>query len=318
VVVRGCTVSYFLSDKDAIMLRNPKGVVVVTGIEDTDPDGTMWTMQSAFKKDFFLSANSIDEKHRFMEAMLLAIEVQRNQFVNVDMESDNELRVHVAIEFARYGFLESAKLQFQSVLDSDPKNVHTLFHLGTCYLIEGNEAQSVDYLQKAQTQAALSDDPLLSQINCNLGVAQYILGMFDESIKSFESVLIISPGDEDIIVNESVVHIAAKNYSSAEKLLAPLLNNSKPSKNALLNWSEVMFANGKLSASIETLQRLVQLYPDCDEGYYKLGEIFETEGSKSSLLRAAECYQSALALQSHRFKYGDAVLRVQNLLADFE
>lgn len=317
-MVRGCTVSYFQSDKDAIMLRNPKGVVVITGLKDTDPDGVMWTMRSALKKDFFLSANSIDDKRRFMEAMALAIEVQRSKFLNADMESDDELHIHVAIELARNGFLESAKLEFQSILDSNSKNIQALFHLGTCYLIEGNETRSVDLLQKAQTQATLCDDPLLPEISCNLGVAQYILGVFDDSIKSFDSVLAASPGDEDVIVNESVVYIANKNYSAAEKLLAPLLNNSKPSKNALLNWSEVMIANGKPSASIETLQRLVLLYPNCDEGYFKLGEIFEGERSKSSLVSAAECYQSALALQSHRFKYGDAVLRVQNLLADLQ
>lgn len=300
------------------MLRNPKGVVVVTGLEDTDPNGVMFTMQTAFKKDFYFRANSTDEKRRFMEAISLAIEMQRSRFADIVVEDG--IQIQIGIEFARNGFVESAKYQFQTVLEGgDANKCQALFHLGTCFLIEGNETRAVDFLQKARGQALLSDDMLLlSQISCNLGVAQYILGTFDESIKSFDGILEIAPGDEDAIVNESVVHLAAKNFNIAEKMLAPLLNKAKPNKNALLNWSEIMVANGKPSASLETLQRLVQLYPDCDEGFYKLGEHYEGERSETSLVNAAECYQSALALQSHRLKYGDAVLRVRNSLADLQ
>ena len=72
-------------------------------------------------------------------------------------------------------------------------------------------------------------------------------------------------------------------------------------------------ASEKTAAALDSLKKLVNLYPDCHDGYYMLGELFEKSGDFS---KAAESFQMALSLNSHKMAYANALANVRTKLAE--
>ncbi len=283
---------------------------MIDSINDDNPRELTWTMTTVPEKLFFLRANSMEDKQRFITVMNTAVELKRKQ-----TENKEPSKLSAAIELGRNGFVDKAKQILLELIDIDKSNSEALFHLGTCYFVEGNEPMAIQVFDQCLEMIEKGSDTntLYFEILNNLGLCNFILGNFDVSKELFGKIHRSRPRDFVALTNLSAVHIECGEFADAERVLLICLNDPKPSVHALLNWVTVLRASDKTAAALDSLKKLVTLYPDCHDGYFMLGEVFEHSGDYS---KAAESFQIALSLNSHKMAYANALANARTKLAE--
>ena len=290
-------------------MRNPKGVPIITAVHDEYPSELTWSISTIPDKTFYLRAPTLEEKQKFILVMHAAVNAQQ-----ISMKIEGPSKLVAAIEWGRNGYVDKAKVELMELAQSEPDNCSVLFHLGTCHLVEGNEFNAIEiYSQAVKAINPQSNQQLFIEIMNNLGLAHFITGNFTAAKFCFNEIRRQLPNDEDTLINLSVVHIECGEFVDAERLLFLCFNNEKPKAQALLNWAIVMKATGKKAAGMESLKKLVNLYPDAHDAHYMLGEIYIQNGE---LLKAAELFELALSLHSSKIIYAQALASVKSKIAE--
>lgn len=298
--------------------QRPKGVHIVTGVRDEQPNTLTWILDTAEEKSFELRASSMGEKTRFMERMRRAADVQKRRRSLQPAgrpRTDLDEKLNSALELGTNGYIGQALAALIELEDAHKENPEILYHLGTCRLVEGRELLAIEILVTAAALSESTNTPLYCDVMNNIGLAHFILGNYTAAKNCIRSALVHRPKDENIISNLASVHIECKDYAGAEALLKEVIKASAPCENTMLNWAEILNATERVSAAIDTLKRLVSVHPTCHPAYFMMGELYEKEGLAALAICA---YEAACSLQDHRINYHDALRRVRLHVADDE
>lgn len=298
--------------------KRPKGVHIITGIRDDQPNSLQWIVDTTDNKPFELRATSIKEKQHFLECMKKAALVHQRRS-SLDSRSANmgtvrtptsiDEKLHAALELGANGFIGPSVAALAELDEASPDNAELLFHLGSCRLVEGQELQAIAVLSDAAVLAETTDVPLYCDIMNNMGLAHFFLGNFGPAKVCLKNALTHRPKDEELLSNMALICLDSGDVATAEALLRVPMKASAPRRDTMLNWAEIMVASDKVPAAIECLQRLVAVHSDCHFAYYKLGELYELQ--ESTYVLAVGAYEMAFSLQDHRVNYAAALTRVR-------
>jgi tetratricopeptide (TPR) repeat protein len=314
--------SYFASAEDAKALDQPKGVHIITGIRDEQPNSLSWMIDTAADKPFELRASSHAEKTRFLESMQKAAEAQRQRATIVSpikSGGSNDLppaavrKLNAALELGSNGYIEQAVSELVALAELHKGNAEVLYHLGSCRLVEGREQMAIDILTEALRLIGTTNVDLYCDAMNNIGLAHFILGDFIAARSCLKNALQHRPKDPDALSNLASVYLESEDYAAAEALLKETMKSSLPGVNAMLNWADMLIGTERTPAAVESLYRLVSIHPTCHLAHFKLGELYEKEGTLS---KAVAAYATAYSLQDHRSKYASSLNRVRLLAAE--
>ena len=143
-------------------------------------------------------------------------------------------RINIRLK-ALYGELAATQQEFQSAIESSPRDVDLLYGYGLMLARMGKRTEAVEIIKKAQTQNAL--DPF---ILTDLGHIYFMDGRYREAHDTLEGALSIS----------------ADNPAG------------------LYYFGRTQMELNKLSAAIDTFTRLIKEYPDHKLAYYSLGDTY--------------------------------------------
>ena len=152
------------------------------------------------EKVFFLRANSMEDKQRFITVMNAAILLKQKQ-----SENEEPSKLVAAIELGRNGFVDKAKHELLELIESDKTNSEALFHLGTCYFVEGNEPMAIQAFDHCLELIGKSPDssPLYFDILNNLGLCNFILGNYEAAKSLFFEIRRLRPRDFTALILDS-------------------------------------------------------------------------------------------------------------------
>lgn len=213
----------------------------------------------------------------------------------------SEARINLALNLLQRGKLQAATTQLDEVLKLEPNNAIALYHLGKSETVAGASAKAVTHLRRAHE---LSPDDV--QIALALAKAYLAAGQREAAVKLVEPILgkeqpsqILLPaalialeaGQEDLAVQalEQQLHrdpkILEEILSQARELstqgryeivrglleaVEPVGQNSSE-WNALLGYAEYELRDPSKAAA--HLQRAIELAPQVEEYYLKMGEL---------------------------------------------
>lgn len=129
---------------------------------------------------------------------------------------------------ANPGSFVQDEANLKAVLASNPRDLHTLIHLGNLYYDHGRHRDAVDYYGRA-----LEIDPTNVNVRTDRGTSFWNLNQPDQAIAEFEKSLQINPTHPQTLYNLGIVYLHGKSdpaqaRTAWEKLLAT--NPSHPDR----------------------------------------------------------------------------------------
>ena len=229
------------------------------------------------------------------------------------------------------GSLDHAVRLFQSAIEKDRQFAQAHAGLGQAYWALYQETKEPQWTAKATAAIldAIRIDPDRPEVRLSLAVMYRALGRTTEAQEELRRVLILQPANDDAHRLLGGMYIDKGEWDQAidevEKAIALRPNYWR-------NHSELGFAyyrSGKLDDAAKAYERVTQLQPDSARGYHMLGTVQQAAGQTAAALesyrkanairpadstwsnmgtilywegdyaRAAEAYQSAIALAPH-------------------
>jgi tetratricopeptide (TPR) repeat protein len=212
-----------------------------------------------------------------------------------------DARINLAVALARRGLTREAAAQFRTVLQYDPKHVTALYNLGRIELTSGDVRNALGHLERANALAPEDDEINLSLIAVLLRSQKKVaaVGRIRTLVKTATRAdvlvaaapLAIESGEESI-AREAVQNAARRDkrtqsavlalvrqalgrreYRTASALLSAIEfdNGEVPEWYALRGYTD--FKTGHPEAALVNLQRALELAPDVEDYYMKMGEL---------------------------------------------
>ena len=233
----------------------------------------------------------------------------------VAQNPDNlDLRVQLALYYARNKDYDNAIKEIEQVLSADPEHQDALILLGDIYIDQRRYRDAVEVYDKV---IDLNRDNPMRYISMRLeavyywkAVAHLNLGEPEKAVESLKEALIIAPTDSDAHYQMGVAYKRLNkteeairslrmaisyvpDYEEAYRLLAQCYGDmgNEPMK----RWAEAMamYSRGNYKGAADLLNRLILELPDAPEVYLGLGLTYEKLGQKGL---AVEAYRNTLEL----------------------
>ena len=212
-----------------------------------------------------------------------------------------DARINLAVALARRGLSSEAAAQFRTVLRYDPKHVTALYNLGRIELTSGDIRNALAHLERANVLAPADDEINLSLIAVLLrsqkrAEAGDRIRTLVKTATRADVLVAVAPlaieGGEDSMVREAVQNAARRDkraqavvlalvrqalgrreYRSADALLSAIESETGgvPEWYALRGYTD--FKTGHPEAALTNLQRAIELAPDVEDHYMKMGEL---------------------------------------------
>ena len=110
--------------------------------------------------------------------------------------------VHQALTLQSSGKISEARVAFETILRSEPTNFVALYSLGAILSQSGEPRLGLDYLDRAA-----SINPSAPMVHHALGTVKQTLGLYEESLSSFDEAIRLQPGYKEALVNKcSLLH----------------------------------------------------------------------------------------------------------------
>jgi len=121
-----------------------------------------------------------------------------------------DIQLQLAVSFHQQGNIDAAKLLYEEIVKSDPKNDTALTNLG---LIEVNSGNHVEALPLFKRLLELDTENLIA--NANIGICLAILGDHIQAIRFFDFFLKKSPNNVQVLTHQAICHSKIGNFQDA-------------------------------------------------------------------------------------------------------
>ena len=105
------------------------------------------------------------------------------------------------VDLTRHDKFDEAIVEFNKIIDADPKSANAYYNLGYAYDKKGDLANSISNFSKA-----IEIDPTLTDAYYNRGFAYYKKGNFDSAIADYSKAIEISPDSADAYYGLGLVY----------------------------------------------------------------------------------------------------------------
>jgi tetratricopeptide (TPR) repeat protein len=104
------------------------------------------------------------------------------------------------------------------------------------------------------------------------------LGRFGDAIRGFRRILVLTPGDMDVVESLGVAYARSGRYEQAKKTLQKLLRMSPDRLQTMLGLANVHLALGELESAKELLMSVVSRVPDSEDAQCSLAFVETKQG----------------------------------------
>ena len=215
------------------------------------------------------------------------------------------------------GNYEKARLEFQNVLQIDPKDLDARQALAeTLEKLENWQGAARHYL------AIVGEDPNHRGALLNLGRLFLLSGADKRAQENAEKILAVTPNDAEAMILLAGVNAKAGKRDEARTLAAKVLEQDPANAEAASLMSSLLLVEGDTEGSIELLQRAIGAHPEelalrvnLARVYARAGRADEASATFAEVLKIEPeqiSYRKGFArflMQLKRFDEADAVLR---------
>ncbi|MBS0266803.1 MAG: tetratricopeptide repeat protein [Planctomycetes bacterium] len=233
-------------------------------------------------------------------------------------EISNELAR--ALEEHQAGRLQSARREYQQILDRDPNQADATHLLGVVCTQLGEPRQAVELISRALSQKpdwpealfnlgnawrdlkgfdtaaacyerALSLRPDYVEALINLGNTRHDLGQLEGASDCYRDALKWRPGLEVVHNNLGNTLLAQGHFEDAIAAYRRALELQPTYADAQNNLGQALLKVGRLDEAVLAYQHALELRPDFAEAHNNLGNVFHVQGK---IAKAVDCYTRAL------------------------
>ncbi len=168
---------------------------------------------------------------------------------------------------------EGAADSFRRAVDLEPAHAEALIGLGACllHLDRAEEAlhcfEQCLFLDAERNRALLGKAVSLQKLEC-----------YDDADRVYRELLQITPDAAEPLANLIALSVARRDTSAIAEFSGRLLRVDASHKSALQGLATLAIWDGDQMAAVDYCRRLVQVDPDCFEGWHNLG--FANQGMR--------------------------------------
>ncbi len=197
-----------------------------------------------------------------------------------------ELRYRLASLASRTGDLATAREQLQHILEQQPQHPRALARLADAELLYGDVGAAVELYQQLVVAA-----PRRSLLT-NLGLAQYLLGRYDDAVDSYQQALELDAEHPIVLLNLADAETALGHADEAREIYQRLLQRLDAAGTDLpLNYrmvrAQCLAHLGQVQSALEVVQRTWQQDQDNPDLAYQAAVVYAVAGERASALLAA-------------------------------
>jgi len=181
---------------------------------------------------------------------------------------------------AKYPEAEAA---WQEVVKEQPRNGQAFAHLGLLEARQEHYQDAIAFYRKAQAL-----DPVIPQLNLDLGLALFKSGSFRESAKLFEAELRKhpkSPETQKLTTLAAMSHYGAREYGAAIPYFKDAAAADPQNLSILLALAHCLLWTRQLDATMEVFKEILTINPDSAEADMIAGEALDEKGDGDGAVR---------------------------------
>lgn len=188
-------------------------------------------------------------------AMVLILSV--GVFACGDAESRQEEYLSRAKELFEAGDYARAGVEFRNVLQIDPKNVESVYHLG---LIAESQEDFETAFNHFRAVAQLDE----THVQARLRIAQYLLlgGQLEQSRSGYEELLTLAPDDPEVRTLGAAIALREEDMDTAESMARAVLEADPAAEGAMSVLAGALSAKGQLDEAIDLTRRTLEKTPE--------------------------------------------------------
>jgi tetratricopeptide (TPR) repeat protein len=232
--------------------------------------------------DYYLLRNRLQEARNVLTPML----------TTKDGYVPSKLRL-AAIDFST-GSAKQAHLAVDEVLKQEPRNEDALLEKGRFAMIERKPAEAL-----AQANQVLALNPKSTPAHYLKGTALHATGSLDESVKTFQALLQLSPGDSTALREMADLSLVRGDAAAALEFSTQMV--AKQPRAILPHYylAKSLVRLGNLARAEREVMGLAKANPASADVQVLVGDFYQ---AKQDLVRAGEAYERALKIQSQSFQ----------------
>ncbi len=198
-------------------------------------------------------------------------------------ESELELALEKAGADLAAGNLESAEIQYRTVLEENPGQPDAAYGLGIVALQTGYAEEAAELLQTAAIGAP--EEPI---IQCHLGLAWRTLDDFPKAEASYRKALALKPGHRDSQINLANLYIETDRLEEAEKIVTDYLDAEPNDPAGHYAMGLIHAQRGQGLAAIRAFERAIEYAPDLLPARVNLANLLLLSGDRSGAIDQLE------------------------------
>jgi tetratricopeptide (TPR) repeat protein len=195
--------------------------------------------------------------------------------------SSAEIQKALALEAqAKY---PEAQAAWEVVVKAQPRNGQAYAHLGLLEARQEHYPEAIAFYRKAQAL-----DPVIPQLNLNLGLALFKSGSFRDSAKLFEAELRRHSKSSDVQRLTSLAamsHYGAHEYGAAIPYLRDAVAADPRNLSLLLTLAHCLLWTKQLDATMEVFKEILTINPDSAEADMIAGEALDQKGDNAGAVQ---------------------------------
>lgn len=164
--------------------------------------------------------------------------------------------VHQALTLQSSGKISEARVAFETILRSEPTNFVALYSLGAILSQSGEPRLGLDYLDRAA-----SINPSAPMVHHALGTVKQTLGLYEESLSSFDEAIRLQPGYKEALVNKCSLLHSMQRQVEAVAVINTALETFPDDPGLLNNMGYLLTEFKQNSEAARFFKRLVDVDP---------------------------------------------------------
>jgi len=197
--------------------------------------------------------------------------------------------------FFQRGYLDQAKVAFQTALRDDPTSAEALYGIGSVYLNQNKNAAAREMFERCVKLQPSYPDTLPDAWN-NLGVIATRENRVDDAIADFKKALSINPRHLLSLDNLGNAHRLQKRWSDARTVLETAVEVAPEDPEANYSLGMVFAQDNDADKAYEYLQRALKARPEYPEALNNLGVLYLVTQRRDQAVASFEhCIQVAPA-----------------------
>ena len=191
---------------------------------------------------------------------------------------------------------------FERALELQPAANRTHYHLARAYRRQGEIAAAREHLERTGPDVVTFPDPLVEELEKRVvgvgpvlerALRAFASRRYEEAVVAYREVLALEPQNATALSGLALSLRKTQDIHAATEAAIELLEKRPDDPRVRLEVAGMLLNQGKIEASIEHYRRAIELDPNLEAAYLKLGDAYSR---KDAWDRAASNFEKALEI----------------------